>query len=265
MLEIYQELANVLTKGERAVLATIISSHGSTPRKAPAKMLIKEDGTFIGTIGGGGTEHKIRQKVSEVMKSGQPQIVRFDLSGKDGTLEMICGGQMDVFLEPIMSPETLYLFGAGHTSQSTAAIGKKLGFRVVVIDPRPEYNNSERFPETDSLIVEEFDSAFSKLSVDENGYIIIHTIGHIADEQCLQFAVGTRAKYIGMIGSRKKAKEVKEHLLQKGVPQQQLDRLYSPMGLGIGAETPDEIAISILSEIIKVRRTSGNSAKGEAV
>jgi len=254
MLEIYQELVKVIAKGERAVLATIISSQGSTPRKAGAKMLIKEDGTFVGTVGGGGTEHQLRSKVTEVMKSGQPQIVHFDLSGRDGALQMICGGQMDVFLEPILPPETLYLFGAGHTSQSTATIGKMLGFRVVVIDPRPEYNNSERFPEADSLIVEEYDSAFSKLSVDENSYIVIYTTGHVIDEKCLQFAAGTKAKYIGMIGSKKKAKEVKERLIQKGVEPQQLDRSHSPIGLEISAETPDEIAISILAEVISVRR-----------
>ncbi len=183
MLEIYQELINVIPKGERAVLATIIASHGSTPRKVGAKMLIKEDGTFIGTIGGGGTEHKIRQKVIEVIKSGEPRIVRFDLSGKDEALSMICGGQMEVFLEPILSPETLYLFGAGHTSQSTAVIAKRLGFRVVVIDPRPEYNNSDRFPGADSLVVEEYDNAFPKLNIDEHGYIVIYTTGHVVDEQ----------------------------------------------------------------------------------
>ncbi len=256
MLEIYQELVNITSTGERAVLATIIYSHGSTPRKAGAKMLIKEDGTIIGTIGGGGTEHKIRQKVVEVMKSGQPQIVHFDLSGKEEALQMLCGGQMDVFLEPILSPETIYLFGAGHTSQSTAAIGKRLGFRVTVIDPRPEYNNSARFPDADSLIVEEYESAFSKLNVDEDSYIIIYTTGHVVDEQCLHFAVGTKARYIGMIGSKKKAKEVKERLLQKGISQQQLDRVYAPIGIKIEAETPEEIAISILAEIIRVKRSS---------
>ncbi len=258
MLEIYQELVNVTSKGEQAVLATIISSHGSTPRKAGAKMLIKEDGTFVGTIGGGGTEHKIRQKVTEVMKSGQPQIVHFDLSGKDEALTMICGGRMDVFLEPILPPETIYLFGAGHTSQSTTTMAKMLGFRVVVIDPRPEYNNIDRFPDADSLIVEEYDSAFSKLNVDENGYIVIYTTGHVVDEQCLEFALKTKAKYIGMIGSEKKAKEVKERLSQKGVLPPPLDRVYSPIGLEISAETPEEIALSILAEIIKVRRTGGN-------
>lgn len=256
MLEIYQEMINVLSRGERAVLATIISSQGSTPRKAGAKMLIKEDGSFVGTVGGGGTEQKIRQQVDEVMKTGKSQIVRFDLSGKDEALEMLCGGQMEVYLEPIMPTETLYLFGAGHTSQSTAAIASMLGFRVIVIDPRAEYNNRDRFPDADSLVVEDYDSAFAKLSVNEDSYIVIYTSGHVVDEQCFLFAVGTGAKYIGMIGSKKKAKEVKEHLREKGIPQQQLDRLHSPIGVGIDAETPEEIAISILAELVKVRRSS---------
>jgi len=256
MLEIYQELVNVISKRERAVLATVVSSRGSAPRKAGAKMLIKNDGTFIGTVGGGGVEQQVREKAIEVMNSGEPQIVHFDLSGKGEGATMICGGQMDVFLEPILSPETLYLFGAGHISQSTAAMGKMLGFQVVVIDPRPEYNNSDRFPDADSLIVEGYDSAFSKLNVDKDSYIVIYTTGHVLDEQCLRFAVGTKAKYIGMIGSKKKVIEVKERLLQKGVSQQQLDRVYAPIGIEIGAETPQEIATSILAEIIKVKRGS---------
>ena len=130
-----------------------------------------------------------------------------------------------------------------------------LGFRVVVIDPRPEYNNQERFPEADWLVAEEYESAFTKLDVDENSYIAIYTTGHVNDEKCLQFAVGTKAKYIGMIGSRKKAMEVKERLLQKGIPQSVLDKVHSPIGIEINADTPEEIAVSILAEVIKVRRT----------
>ncbi len=259
MLEIYQELANITSKGEQAVLATVISSRGSAPRKAGAKMLIRRDGSFIGTVGGGGVEQQVRGKASEVMDSGEPQIVHLDLSGSGENAAMICGGQMDVFLEPILPPETLYLFGAGHISQSTAAMGKMLGFRVVVIDPRPEYNNIDRFPDADSLVVEEYDNAFSKLEVDGNGYIVIYTTGHILDEQCLRFAVDTKAKYIGMIGSKKKVMEVKERLVQKGVSQQQLDRVNAPIGIKIGAETPEEIAISILAEIIKAKRIGGKS------
>ncbi len=257
MLEIYQELVNVLSKGERAVLATVIASQGSTPRKAGAKMLIKEDGTSIGTMGGGGNERQVVGKVIEVLNSGEPQVVRFDLSGRDKEVEMICGGQMDVFLEPILPPATLFLFGAGHISERTATVAKMLGFRVVVIDPRPQHNNIERFPEADSLIAEDYDSAFSKLKVDENSYLVVYTPSHVIDEKCLHFAVGTRAGYIGMIGSKKKVKEVKERLLQNGVSQQQLDRVHAPIGIDIGAETPEEIAISILAEIVKVKRTRG--------
>jgi len=263
MLEIYRELVNVTSKGERAVLATVISSRGSAPREAGAKMLIKKDGTFIGSVGGGGVEHQIQKKAIEVMNSGESQIVHFDLSGRGREAAMICGGQMDVFLEPILSQETLYLFGAGHISQSTAAMAKMLGFRVVVIDPRPEYNNIDRFPDADSLIAEEYDSAFSKLNVDEDSYIVIYTPGHVLDEQCLEFAVTTKARYIGMIGSKKKVIDVKERLLQKGVSAQQLDKVSAPIGIEIGAETPEEIAISILAEIIKVKRN--RRAKGEEV
>lgn len=263
MLEIYRELVNVTSKGERAVLATVISSRGSAPREAGAKMLIKKDGSFIGSVGGGGVEHQIQKKAIEVMNSGESQIVHFDLSGRGREAAMICGGQMDVFLEPILSQETLYLFGAGHISQSTAAMAKMLGFGVVVIDPRPEYNNIDRFPNADSLIVEEYGSAFSKLNVDDDSYIIIYTPGHVLDEQCLEFAVSTKARYIGMIGSKKKVIDVRERLSQKGVPPQQLDRVHAPIGIEIGAETPEEIAISILAEIIKVKRT--RRAKGEEI
>jgi len=259
MLGIYQELVNVMSKRERAVLATVVSSRGSAPRKAGAKMLIKNDGISVGTVGGGGVEQQVKEKAIQVMNSGEPKIVHFDLSGSGEEAAMICGGQMDVFLEPILPPEILYLFGAGHIAQSTAAMGNMLGFRVVVIDPRPEYNNSERFPNADSLIVEEYESAFSRLSVDEGSYIVIYTTGHVLDEQCLHFAVGSKARYIGMIGSKKKVMEVKERLLQKGVSQQQLDRVYAPIGIEIGAETPEEIAISILVEIIKAKRIGGKS------
>ena len=263
MQEIYQELVNVMSRGERAVLATVVSSRGSNPRGAGAKMLIKNDGTFIGTVGGGGVEQQVRERAIEVMNSGQPKMVHFDLSGSGEGAAMICGGQMDVFIEPIVPVETLYLFGAGHISQSTVAMAKMLRFRVVVIDPRSEYNNSERFPNADLLIVEEYESAFSRLSVEKDSYIIIYTPGHVLDEQCLQFAVGTKAKYIGMIGSKKKVREVKQRLLKKGVSRQQLDRVYAPIGIEIGAETPQEIAISILAEIIKVERT--NSVRRDSV
>jgi xanthine dehydrogenase accessory factor len=255
MLDIYQELANIAVKGERAVLATVTSSQGSAPRKTGTKMLIKRDGTLVGSIGGGNVELAVQEKALEVMKSGEAQMAHFDLSGNGEEAWMVCGGQMDVFLEPIMPAETLYLFGAGHISQSTVAMAKMLGLRVVVIDPRPQYTNVDRFPGADLLVVEDYDKAFSELNVDENSYIVIYTPGHVSDEKCLRFAVGTAAKYVGMIGSKNKVKDVKERLRKKGVSQQQLEEVHAPIGLEINAQTPEEIAISILAEIIKVRRS----------
>ena len=255
MLEIYQELTNIMQKGGRAVLATVITSQGSAPRNAGAKMLIKEDGSFIGTVGGGKLELQVVQKAPAVLKTGQSEIMHFDLSGKEPG-GMICGGQVDVFLELIKSKETLFLCGAGHISFATAAIGKMLGFRIVVIDPRPEFNNKERFPDADSLVVEGFESGLAKANVTEDDYIIIYTPQHTYDEVCLQVACGKEAKYIGMVGSKKKVKEVKEHLLAKGISRKKLDSVHSPIGLEIEAETPEEIAISILAEVVQVRRMS---------
>lgn len=255
ILELYKELHEAAAKGEKALLATVVSSKGSAPRKAGAKMLIRQDGSFIGTIGGGGVEEKVKARAADIISSGQPEIMHFDMSGSGREAEMVCGGQIDVFLEPLQSPETLYLFGAGHIAWATAEIGKKLGFRVVVIDPRPDYNNRERFPSADELIVEDFSSAFSKLSVAPDGFIVIYTTGHVFDEDCLEFALGTSARYIGMIGSKRKVLDVAERLRHKGVPSEKLKQVHAPIGIEIGAETPEEIAVSILAEIIRIKRT----------
>lgn len=254
MLEIYQELCNIINNGEKAVLATVLVSQGSAPRKAGTKMLIRADGSYLGTIGGGGVELMILEKAREVMAKGEPQTVYMDLSGQEENPAMICGGQMEIFLEPVASPETLFLFGAGHISYYTAAIGKMLGFRVVVIDPRPEYNNAERFPNADSLIVADYEEGFNQVEITDTDYVIIYTPGHANDEACLRCAVGTGAKYIGMVGSKKKVKEIKGHLLQSGIDQARLDTVNAPIGIEIAAETPEEIAISILAEVIRVRR-----------
>jgi xanthine dehydrogenase accessory factor len=256
MREIYEEIIGVISRGEQAVLATVISVEGSAPRGGGAKMLIKYDGTSLGSVGGGDLEQQVRKKAIEVMNTGQQDILHFDLSGKSPDTTMICGGQTDVLLEPILPLETLYIFGAGHISKSAAPIAKTLGFRVVIVDPRPDYNNRENFPDADMLVVEEFERAFTKLHVTPNDYIVICTTGHMNDAECLHFAVGTRAKYIGMIGSKKKVKETKDKLMQQGVTEERLGQVYAPIGLEIEAETPEEISISILSQIILVKRSS---------
>jgi xanthine dehydrogenase accessory factor len=248
MQEIYQEINNLIQNRERAVLATIVATEGSVPRKAGTKMLIHEDGTVTGSVGGGNVEYEIKEKAKEILMSGQPELLH--LENKESA-----GGKIDVFLELVLPVDTLYLFGAGRVSQATATIGKVIGFNIIVIDPRPEYNNRKDFPEANSLMVEDYCPYFSKHIMGENDYIIIFTASHAMDEACLHLALGTRAAYVGMIGSKRKVAEIKEHLLEKGVAKEQLEKAHSPIGLDIGAETPEEIALSVMAEVVKVKRS----------
>jgi xanthine dehydrogenase accessory factor len=254
MLEIYQEIAKVIAEGGEIAVATVVSTTGSTPREVGAKMLVRADRSIVGSIGGGSIEAAVINKAIEVIKRGQPQLAHFSLTAEEGEIGMICGGDTDVFIEPILPPHTLYIFGGGHISLSLAKIGKLVGLRVAVIDDRPEYANAERFPDADSILVEDFSHVFPKLKIDKSSYLIIVTRGHKYDELVLEQALKTNAKYIGMIGSKTKNKTVFSHLLAKGIPQQLLDTVHAPIGLDIFAHTPEEIALSILAEIVRVRR-----------
>jgi len=168
---------------------------------------------------------------------------------------MICGGDLEVFIEPILPPPTLYIFGGGHISLPLAKIGKLLGFKIAVIDDRAEFANPQRFPEAELTLAGDLKKVFPELKINKSSYIVIITRGHQYDELALEWAVGTQAKYIGMIGSRTKNKAILSHLLAKGIPQELLDKVNAPIGLEIGAQTPEEIAISIMAEIVKVRRS----------
>ena len=255
MLDIYQEIVKLTAEGEEAALVTIVSTGGSTPREEGAKMLVRADGSILSTIGGGSLEAQVCQQAIEVIKKGKPQRIHFRL--KEGEEPgMICGGDLEVFIEPILSSPTLYVFGGGHVSLPLAKIGKLLGFKIAVIDDRAEFANPERFPEAELTLAEDFKNAFPKLKINKSSYIAIVTRGHQYDELVLEWALGTRAKYIGMIGSKTKNKTILSHLLAKGFSQELLDKVHAPIGLEIYAQTPEEIALSIMAEIVKVRRSA---------
>jgi len=256
MPDIYQEIARITAEGGEAALATIVSADRSTPREVGAKMLVRADGSIIGSIGGGSVEAQVIKRATEVIRKGKPQRHHFSLVAREGEEPgMVCGGDMEVFIEPILPAPTLHIFGGGHISLGLAKIGKLLGFKIAVIDDRAEFATPERFPDAELILTEDFNKAFPKLKINKSSYIVIVTRGHKSDEQVLELALAAPAKYIGMIGSKSKIKAIFSHLLARGIPKELLDTVHTPIGLEICAETPEEIAISILAEIIKVRRS----------
>jgi xanthine dehydrogenase accessory factor len=254
MLEIYEEIIKLLNQGGEAALATVIAASASTPRKVGSRMLVRADGSILGTIGGGSVEFEVIKIASGVIQSGKPEKHQFILA-PDKELRMVCGGEMEIFIEPVRQAPTMYIFGAGHIALALSKIVKMLDFRVVVTDDRPAFANEERFPEAEMVLAEDFPSAFAKLKIDPNSYIVIVTHNHAHDQEALEWALKTQAKYIGMIGSKNKIKTVFDNLEAKGVERKALNKVHSPIGLEIHAETPEEIAISILAEIIKVKRS----------
>jgi len=257
MDDIYQEIVRVKTGGGEAALVTVVSASGSTPREEGAKMLVKPDGSIVGTIGGGSLEAQIIEEAVKVIRQGRPKRLHRSLTAKESGEEgMICGGDLEVFIEPILTPPTLYIFGGGHIALALTKMGKLCGFKIAVIDDRAEFAQAERFPEAEFVLAEDFTKSFARLKIDKSSYIVIVTHGHQHDEVVLEWAVDTPAKYIGMIGSRTKNETIYSHLRARGISQEQLDRVHAPIGLDIGAQTPEEIAVSILAEVIKARRSS---------
>jgi xanthine dehydrogenase accessory factor len=253
MVDIYQEIIEMKARGEDAALVTVVSAGGSTPREAGAKMLVKTDGSIVGTIGGGNLELTAAKAALKAIRTGKAEHLKFGLQPGE-ELGMICGGDVEVFIEPLLSEPNLFICGGGHIGLALDKIGRLLGYKITVIDDRPEYVSAERFPEAQRIIIENYRDSFAKLNVNRSGYIVIVTHGHKGDEDALAGALSTRARYVGMIGSKKKNESVFSHLREKGFTKEQLSKVHAPIGIEIHGQTPEEIAISIIAEIISVRK-----------
>ena len=255
MPDIFDEIVKLRHEGRRGALATIVNVRGSIPSFETAKMLVRDDGSIVGTIGGGCVEAEVWQAAREVMEQERPRTLTFDLNN-DPKLDsgLTCGGTLDIFVEPVVPAAQLYLFGAGHVSLSVYKAARLAGFDVHVIDDRGSYANRERFPEAREIYAEDYERTLSKLDPGETGYIVIVTRGHRDDMRCLRWAVGTRARYIGMIGSQRKVLSIYRELEKDGVARELLERVHAPVGLEIGAVLPEEIAISIVAELIATKR-----------
>jgi xanthine dehydrogenase accessory factor len=254
-MDIYEEIVRLRREGHRGAVATIVSARGSIPSFKSAKMLVRDDGSIAGTIGGGCVEAEVWQAAREVMASEKPRTLTFDLN-QDPKYDtgLVCGGTLEIFVEPVLPPALLYIFGAGHVAYELYKAARNAGFEVVVVDDRDAYANRERFPEARQVIAEDFDRALAGLTPGESSFLVIVTRGHRDDMRVLRWAVQTEARYIGMVGSRRKVITVFRELKEEGLKPELFDRVHSPVGLDIGAVTPEEIAVAIVAEMIAVRR-----------
>jgi len=254
-MDIYEEIVQLRRDGRRGAVATIVSVQGSIPSFKTAKMLVRDDGSIVGTIGGGCVEAEVWQAAREVMESEKPRSLKFNLNQnpKDDT-GLVCGGTLDIFIEPVLPPAVLYMFGAGHVAVNLYKVASNAGFDVTVVDDRDAYANRERFPDAKDIIAEDFDKAMARLSPSDSAYVVILTRGHRDDMRVLRWAVQTPARDIGMIGSKRKTISIFRELVAEGIPQQLFNRVHAPVGLDIGAVTPEEIAVAITAELIAHRR-----------
>ena len=242
--EIYRQIRKIKQKGGAAILATLVSIDNAFLSGPATKILLRSSGENVGHLSEGeGLEQRIWNEGQAALRENRPRMMTVRSENR----------KIEILLEPVVSEPTVYLFGAGHVSQQVSPLVKKVNFKVVVLDDREMFANRERFPEADEVVVSEFEHCLDRLPIDETSYLVIVTRGHLYDGVVLEQAVRTRARYIGMIGSRKKIHTLYKHLIEKGISKESLNRVRAPIGLEINSETPEEIAVSIAAELIKVR------------
>jgi xanthine dehydrogenase accessory factor len=255
-MDIYDEIVRLRKLGQKCALATIVQVRGSIPSYESAKLLVREDGSMMGTVGGGCVEAEVWNAAREVIDTEKPKNLSFSL-GQDAAYDegLICGGQLNIFVEPVIPQPQAFIFGGGHVSKSISKIATIAGFSTIIVDNREAFANPERFPEAEATYAEEYEDVFPKLPVTASSYLIIVTRGHRDDMRVLRWAVTTQARYIAMIGSKRKTISVIHELEHEGFPRDAFERIFAPMGLEIGAQSPEEIAIAVVAEMIAVRRS----------
>jgi xanthine dehydrogenase accessory factor len=252
--EVFKALAEALDKGEEVALVTIVASTGSTPQRVGAKMLVYADGRTVGTIGGGCYENEAFWKAREAIKDRRPVTVKYELND-DFAQEtgLVCGGQMEVFIEPVEAAPEVFVFGAGHVGYFVATMAREVGFKVHVVDDREKFASSERFGQGIDVVVDEIPTWLTANQLPATAYAVIVTRGHRHDLDALRALASQNLRYVGLIGSKAKVKRIYDALREEGMAPDALRRVHAPIGLDIGAITPQEIAISILAELIAVK------------
>jgi len=255
-MDLFEEIVRMRRAGQRGALATIVHTNGSIPSYESSRMLVREDGSLMGTVGGGCVEADVWAAAKEVMQKESPRKLVFNLNNEASYDNgLICGGTVEIFVEPILPQPIVYLFGGGHVSMAVAKAAHAAGFGIGVVDDREAFANKQRFPMAQEICTT-YEEAFEKLRPNASTYLVIVTRGHKEDMRVLAWAVRTPARYVGMIGSKRKVLSVYKALEKENYRPDEFERVFAPMGLEIGALSPEEIAISIVAELIAVRRNA---------
>lgn len=252
-MSIYQAVVELEEKNEAGALCTVVRTSGSTPRGAASKMLVYSDGRLLGTVGGGEMESRVIDEALQAMQDGKPRLVDYSLAEPERGDPGVCGGQMEVYVEPILPEPVVILVGCGHVGKAVAHLAKWLKFRVLVSDDRAELCTPEAVPGADGYFPVLMQELPEQVKITPWTYLVLTTRGVDIDVPGLAVLLDSPAAYIGVIGSRRRWETTRSKLLEQGVPAEKLDRVHSPMGVDLGAETPEEIALSILAEIIMLR------------
>ena len=250
---IYQSLSELEKNNEPAALCTVTKSEGSTPRHVGSKMLVYPDGKFIGTVGGGELENRVIKAALQSIKDGKAQTLEYSMADPSRGDPGVCGGQVEVFVEPILPTPTLVVIGAGHVGKAVVHLAKWLGFRVAVCDDRVEFCNPESTPGADEYYPIEMGKLAEKLKVTEHTYLVVTSRGSSVDAVGLPSLLESQAAYIGVIGSKRRWATTVKALKEKGLSEELLNKAHSPIGLELQAETPEEIAVSIMAEVLMVK------------
>lgn len=253
-------LMRAQARGEAVVLATVVRARGSVPRHAGTKMLVYADGRILGTIGGGEMESRVIAAAADVLASGRPTVMPYSLVDPKAGDPGVCGGELEIYMEPYPPPATVLVVGCGHVGKAVAELAHWLGFQVAVTDDRVELASAEHIPAADIHLPGAITDALAEFNVTDNTYITVVTRNVAVDREILPHLVQTPAPYIGVMGSRRRWQTTLKQLRDDGVDDAALARLHAPLGLELNAESPEEIAVSILSEIIMLRR-GGNGRR----
>ena len=266
-MDLFEEIVRMRRAGQRGALATIVHTNGSIPSFESSRMLVREDGSIAGTVGGGCVEAEVWAAAKEVLRAEMPRKMTFNLNNEAAyDSGLICGGTLEIFVEPILPQPMLYLFGGGHVSTAVARVAQLAGFTIGIVDDRVAFANAERFPMAAVADIHtSYEEAFEKIKPTASTFIVIITRGHKDDMRVLEWAVKTEARYIGMIGSKRKVISTYKALEKEGTPMEKFERVHAPVGLEIGALTPEEIAVSITAELIAVRRNAETAVPSKAL